>query len=490
LASGNIVYSHPKFSSDDKSIFVVARKMNGEMSILSIALDEHPYPKKIVAYSNRIIGFLQVQHDTLVFTTTYNGRDEIWCHANGTIYRLATYNTGLYKASFQNDGSLVASAFTADGYRLAKLKPTWQQMEVNDVLTDLYVDSAFNKNDHQLLNNMSINQRSFAVKFNFHSWRPYYDAPEFSFTVYGQNILNTYQSEAAYTYNYNEGSNKVGYTGIYGGSYIESFFSVSQTWGRTIKYSRDTSFHWNELNANVGLQLPLNLSGGKQYRHLTLSSSFNVQNVDWTGLAKNLLLTEHFNYLQTSIRYTGQIQQSQKQIYPHWGQTLLIQYRNILNKYTAQQFLVSGSLYLLGIAATHSLVVSAAYQARDTSNQYYFNNDFPFSRGYNVVDFPRMMKVAANYHFPLLYPDKGFGNLVYFLRIRGDVFYDHTQAKSLRTGNMYQFNTVGAEVYFDTKWWNQQAVSFGIRYSHLLDNEYFGVTQPNVWEIILPVNLF
>lgn len=122
--------------------------------------------------------------------------------------------------------------------------------------------------------------------------------------------------------------------------------------------------------------------------------------------------------------------------------------------------------------------------------QYAFSNNFPFSRGYTAVDFPRMWRFGANYHFPLFYPDWGFANIVYFQRIRANGFYDLTQTKSLQTGNRFFFKTTGAEIFFDTKWWNQQQVTFGVRYSHLLDREYRGTTNPNQWEVILPVNLF
>jgi hypothetical protein len=101
-----------------------------------------------------------------------------------------------------------------------------------------------------------------------------------------------------------------------------------------------------------------------------------------------------------------------------------------------------------------------------------------------------MWKLGANYHFPLLYPDFGFANIVYFKRLRANAFYDYTVGKSLRTGVKNTFNTAGAELFFDTKWWNQQDVSFGIRYSRLLDRNFTGITNPNQWEIILPVNLF
>ncbi len=102
-----------------------------------------------------------------------------------------------------------------------------------------------------------------------------------------------------------------------------------------------------------------------------------------------------------------------------------------------------------------------------------------------------MYRLAANYHLPLVYPDWGFGNLIYFLRIRANLFYDYTNAQDFYT-NGDDFNAVfrsfGTEIYFDTKWWNQLPISFGIRYSRLLDPDFEG-RGPNQWELILPLNL-
>jgi hypothetical protein len=50
------------------------------------------------------------------------------------------------------------------------------------------------------------------------------------------------------------------------------------------------------------------------------------------------------------------------------------------------------------------------------------------------------------------------------------------------------FRSYGTEVFFDTKWWNQLPVSFGIRYSRLIDPDFEG-RGPNQWEFILPLNL-
>ncbi len=500
FSTPGIVFSNPKFSADDQSYYVAERNERGEMMLLKNTPGTSRWTDTLMPFSNRLIGFLNVVGDTVLFTTTFKGRDEVWSIIDEKLrkgpFRLATYPTGLYQAALQGDGRLLVSAFTADGYRLGYMPPQWERVPVKDELTDLYVGSVFSKEAHKMLE--QVPDQPFEIKkypksfhlLNFHSLRPNYDQPEYSLTLYGENVLNTLQSQIVYTYNENEKSHALGYNGIFGGTYLQPVFGVNQTWQRTALLNKDTTVNWNEFTAYAGLQLPLNLSGGKQYRFLTLSSTFNTDQVTWTGIAEKLLKNQRFNYLNSSILYTGQVQKAVQQIYPHWAQSLLLQYRNILTSYTAHQWLVSGSLYLPGLSNNHSIVLTGAVQGRDTLRQYFFSDNFPFARGYNAVDFPSMWRLGFNYHFPLAYPDWGFGNIVYFQRIRANLFYDHSQGKSLQTGVVYPFHTVGTELYFDTKWWNQQPVSFGIRYSRLLNNEYRGLTSPNVWELILPVNLF
>ena len=124
-------------------------------------------------------------------------------------------------------------------------------------------------------------------------------------------------------------------------------------------------------------------------------------------------------------------------------------------------------------------------------HQVSFSDNFPFSRGYSAENFYQLYRLSANYHFPLAYPDWGFGGIVYFLRIRANAFYDYTHALDFfnsGTKFLQQYRSFGSEIFFDTKWWNELPVSFGIRYSHLLDPDIEG-RRPNQWELILPINL-
>lgn len=494
--NAELIYSYPKFSFDDKSIFVFTRNNKGEMGIEQINIADGSI-KAILKTANRILGFPVVLNDTLLYSCSNNGKDETWAYILSTDenYRLATFNTGLYQASLLNTGMLAASAFTSNGYRLAIIKPVFEKISAADTLKNLYVSKPFNSIDNNVLNNTGVNNfvttnyPKLFRPFNFHSWNPYLNQPDYSFIVYGENVLNTFESQVYYNYNSNEKYSRVGYTGIYGGWYLQPLIDINHTWNRRQQINTDTTFTWNELNAAAGFRLPLNLSGGKQYRNLNLTATYNIDQLRWTGIGKQLLTNLNFNYAQLRLTYNGQIQRATQQILPRWAQSFLLQYRTIITNHTARQFLASASVYLPAFAKTHGIVLNAAYQSRDTANQYFFSNNFPFSRGYTALNFSRLWKLGANYHLPLFMPDWGFGNIVFIKRVRANIFFDYTKAKNIRLQTQYNFRSTGAEIYFDTKWWNQQPVTFGIRYSNLLDNKIVGLSASQ-WEFILPVALY
>ena len=488
----NIIYSYPKFSSDDQFLFVCIRNSQGEMGIEKRNVSDGSV-STILPVKNRIVGFPVVNGDTLLYSCSNNGRDETWAFigSQNKNYRVAYFETGLYQATFVTAETIVASAFTNSGYRLAKLNAEWKDVNANDTLINLYVNKVENEKANTLLQSLpeksysTMKYPKFSHPFNFHSWNPYLQYPDYSFTIFGQNVLNTLQSQLYYTYNSNEKYHQVGYTGIYGAWYVQPFIDISQVWNRNVATDSGIA-KWNETNASAGLRLPLNFSAGKQYRFLTLRSSYNINNIQWKSDTKKLL--NNLSYVKLNLSYSAQIQKAADQIFPRWAQSIYLQYRGSTTSTLAHQFLATGNFYLPGILKTHNLVIDAAYQLRDTAKQYYFTNNFPVSRGYDNVDFPRMWKLGVNYHFPLLHPDWGFANIVYFLRIRANAFYDYNNVKSLRYNTNTALRSYGAEIYFDTRWWNQQPITFGIRYSRLLDNKLEGL-QPNQFEVILPVTI-
>ncbi len=399
---------------------------------------------------------------------------------------------------------MIASVFTSSGYRLGTFSPQWQPVNVEaDTLVGLYVKKPFDKTANQTLADVPTSKHYLTQRypklsnpFNFHSLQPDYSNPIFSLTLYGENILNTIQNQVYYNYNQNENYHQIGYNITYGVSYVQPFIDVSEAFGRNSFDARGNKFSYNELNGIAGLQLPLNVSGGNQNRYLTATAAFGLNNPQFTGSTKEQVHNFTNGYLQTQLLYSGARQQALQNIYPHWAQSVLLQYRKLTSSQSANQLLVRGSLYLPSFFANHSIVLNAAYQTQTfqhSSNffNYSFPNDFPFSRGYSSPNFPSMDKVGVNYHLPLAYPDCGFANLLYLKRIRANLFFDWTRIEGNANNQHYQydFRSTGAEIFVDTRWWNQQDITLGLRYSRLLDYNLQNV-QPNQWTLILPTSIF
>lgn len=489
------VFSQPKFATGDVAVYVPVRNSMGQMGLRQYHTGKDVGSTTVLPFGNYIIGFPVVNGDTVLFTATNKMRDDVyaWLESSKKLYHIASYPTGMYQSTFSN-GKLIASVFTSNGHRLASLQPKWQQVETPGGLQDLYVDKALESNIS--VEKIKTERKAFkkystlSHPFNFHSWRPYYDQPEFSFTLYGQNVLNTLQTQLSYIYNQNENTHGASGSLIYGGTFFQPFVSLRHTWSRPFVYNADTTAYFNEFEYAGGFQLPLNLSGGRMYRFMNLSASFHSVDVNVTGKYKTFFkpFENDVQYLQGLFSFSSQIQKQSQQIYPHFGIATSIRSRNAVNV-KASQLLATGSLFLPGLTRTHSIVLSLAYQGRDTMNNYPFTNNFPYPRGFDGgYNLPRMWKVGANYHFPILHPDWGFANLVYFQRIRLNGYTDYAELQSLRTKAVYRFQSAGGEVFFDTKIWNNLPVTFGFRYNHLVLADVGGIPF-NSWEFIVPVNL-
>jgi hypothetical protein len=102
-----------------------------------------------------------------------------------------------------------------------------------------------------------------------------------------------------------------------------------------------------------------------------------------------------------------------------------------------------------------------------------------------------MWRLSANYHLPLLYPDWGFGNILYLQRLRANLFYDQQRLYFNNKKNTIDLRSTGFELFADTKWWNQYPLTFGIRFSYLLDDDPRSTNKKgtSIFEFVLPVSI-
>ncbi len=489
--------SYPCFAKDDQAIFSVARKKTGESAVVKYSLVDSMVDT-IFPFVNTPIAFLRVNNDQLIFTVSQSNRNEIWSYdlVNKSFRVLSSESTGSY-----------VGGLDSAGLRLVYTRPTVKgnKMFVKSIDSARGVDSM--RSVHFVYENNSTGQLQDLIHrddsmgyqvspynkmtgiVNVHSWRPYYERPEWSFSLYSQNVLNTLETSLNYVYNENERSHKVGLGGNLGTWYPWVVGGTDYTFLRS--YQDNThDIRWNEWTGHVGLRLPLNFTAGKFYRQLDMSAQLYGVGVYYDPNSVPLFSNNHVAYLQQQIVYSAQSQQAIQHIYPHLGISTRLLNQVAIGNTHASQLLMSGQVYLPGLGRNHSIVSSLSYQRRDTMQQYIYANSFSMARGYEALNYPRMWKATFNYHMPLVYPDMGFANIIYVQRIRSNFFYDAMWVKSLRTGVTTALRSTGVEIFFDTKWWNQQPVTFGIRYSRLVDaNQFVNKINPNRWEFILPMNL-
>lgn len=503
----HLFFTYPKFI-DSGNVIAAARLANGKMAIVQVNI-KTGNTAYLSPVTNRVIGTPIIADNYIYFTASDQLADQQFALDISTrnLFKVTHDDISSYQPTIK-DQKMARVAFTATGYALLQhsidsslYEPLDSLVWANNNVKSIYPIITDRKNNINILSDIDTKMpykvstyRKGTDFFNFHSWRPFYSTPSYSFTVYGENVINTFRSELSYTYNKNEKSHTIAANALYGALFPYLNIGGNYTFHRTGITDNGQIVHWNEIEANGGFTIPLNLTSGRNYTSLNISSNYTINKRNFAGVFKDSFNNNAFTYLNTTISFTRQIQSAAQHIYPRFAQTFLFNVRNAFTIEKEFQWLASAGLHFPGLSSNHNLVLEGAYQQHDKNGNISFSNGFPFSRGYTVFNFQEMQKLGVNYHFPLLYPDFGIGGLVYFSRVRGNVFYDYTRITHSFIGPpeplSFNFTSTGAEIYFDTKLWNEYSITIGLRYSRLLDKNPFVDRTPNQWEIVLPTNLF
>lgn len=500
----HLFFTYPKFYGKDQLVSAV-RNPDGKMGIALIDIVSGKI-ESLYSTGYNPIAFPIVRKDTIYFTATSGNNDRLFALTKEHhLYLLNNdslqHTIGNYQPAISNNRVAWVS-FTAYGYQVHQLDKnavTWTpvsdpsgnapDMGITSLKKDPAADLLASVQDQPF----EINKYSKAHKlFNFHSLIPSFDDPNYSFSLEGQNVLNTLQSNLLFNYNRDEGYKEFGFSTIYGALYPYLSASADYTIDRKGFYNGN-NVYWNETEVSVGAQIPLVFTNGLQITNLNFGTDVVYNTTSFQQPYRAMFADRSYTYLNNTVSFYNHISQAKQNIYPRLGQSVTLNYKYAMTGVTANQFLASGTLYLPGILTNHNLLITGAFQEKNKNSVISFSNDFPFSRGYTAENLYQLKKVGANYHFPIAYPDAGIANTVYLSRVRGNFFYDYTHGNDFYTsGKTFQadFKSVGAEVFFDTQWFNQTPITFGLRYTHLLNDDVFGGNGPNRIEFIVPLTLF
>ena len=215
----------------------------------------------------------------------------------------------------------------------------------------------------------------------------------------------------------------------------------------------------------------------------------------------------HENLLRTGVgaSYSVGLGTPLKRIYTPFLWGISLDYINDLKAEYPSRFDVQTSLYLPGVWPTHSLNIKALYSAQDFDKSevssakmtlpYTYTSTLWSARGINPLWYSSKLVVRSQYDFPLLYPNFGVGNAIYFKRIRANVFYDvmgysltevsesvgYKDDKALVPNHF--FASYGASLFLDNTYFNVVGLTLGFEYYKIKDREDTGVN------ILLQLNL-
>jgi len=503
-----VFYTYPKFYGRDELVAGV-RNSRGQMSLAIINIKTGD-AKYLLPFTYQPIVFPHLHGDMAYFSATSNINDRLFAInlKNKKLYELKGDSLQNFIGNYETSVSakkLAWVSFTAYGYKINEIDNSaiqWDELPGGAIpgtlpnfnITALTRDSSTNLLASVQNKPMDITKYHKAYHlFNFHSLVPNINDPNYTLEIQGENVLNTFQSDILFNYNRDEGYKQFGFDAIYGALFPYISASANYIVDRRALY-RGNNVYWNETSVQGGLELPFNFTRGKSVTSLAIGSDLVYSSNSFQQAYRALLTGTSYAYLFNYLYFYNSTLQAQKNIFPAFAQSIQLQFENSLTGQNSTQFLATGNFYFPGLFLNHSLFFNGAYQQKgNADNAINYSNNFPFSRGYTAENYYKMEKLGTNYSFPIAYPDAGVANTIYIMRVRGNAFYDYTRANDFYVdGSKFKanFNSTGLEVYFDTKWFNQEAISFGFRYDRLLDPDLYGGTGRNRFEFIVPVSIF
>ena len=253
-------------------------------------------------------------------------------------------------------------------------------------------------------------------------------------------MLSTTFATLGYDYNRNEKTGKyyadISYRGLYpvfdlkysnGNNAIYSYKNPGDTIMQRIVY------HSSDIQ--LGVNIPLTFTIGNYIQQI--EPSVKLEHYIASGISDQLVPVK-VTAIDYSFSAVNQIKSVPRDVLPRWEQAVSLEYKN--TPFSGNNFgkIFNGELSLLfpGLGKHHSLMILGGYQKK-LSSDYAFTDLLFYPRGYNQTkEFSNKLfndnleSISLNYKLPLLYPDLKIGSLLYFQRIKANLFYDYAIGKT------------------------------------------------------------
>lgn len=483
--------------------------------------------------------------DEIIFTAGFSGTDEIYSVKNAEIKQLTQSTFGAKGATVDN-GQLVYSNYTADGYQLVRAtvddwlnKPLVQIKDNSYKLHQKIAAQEMQKPDFASLDTVADYEVSKYSKWNLvnvHSWAPAFvniDDQEFApgVSLMSQNLLGTASTALGYNLDSQKSREKYYFNFKYQAWYPVFQLEVKHGDDRvnydpnTIYVSSTDTFSYgaNEKRVqtlvNLDVSVPFDLTRGKNYVFLQPTikygtvqrSAYSVELTKYTMDGQVLKIADkstiqvpdvNYQTLEYALYFHRLLRRTQRDVAPRWGQVAEVLYQNTpFGNIDAGGILgLHTRVYFPGLVKHHSIRLENNYQTKTMGDRIqdgdviYFRKQgdyFDLPRGYRTNTNDRMYSFRGDYIFPLCNPDLNLPGIFYLKRVTTNLFYDYSNTREAISG------TSGKSVYIDRNFsstgFEMRAelhafrfmfpFSLGYRYARLLE------PQQNKHEFLLGLNV-
>lgn len=432
----------------------------------------------------------------IYFESGANGINNIYSFdpSDSKICRLTSSRFGAFDPFVsKQDGRLYFSDYQAKGYRVASLPADSLLAEKTDFskpyeapfVSTLVEQEQFNLDSAQLdsIEFHPERYRKLPHTFKIHSWAPfYYDVTEAmnnsmddlktivkpGVTILSQNTLGTAIMQAGWYIKegYNHGKLSFTYQGWFpvfdlAVDYGSKAFDMS--WlkdNNGVEMLQGRYTQRNLLEAEARMYLPFNLTGRQYIKGIQPSLTYYFTNNRYQQLTDGKY--RNFQYILPELRFYSYRKMAQRDILPRLGYQARLQY--LKSPFNSENY---GSLYAArlttywpGIVRNHSLMLRGGFQYQDLDGKYLYlpKQLIDEPRGYNyLVQTRQQWMFKADYAFPVFYPDWGIGSLMYFKRLRANLFYDLNRNQASKKSGWLTQNSYGVDLNVD---WNVLRISY------------------------------
>ena len=461
----NDLISSPSWSTDGTRI--IFSRQNRKGRALTIINTDTEETRDILPLNWENITYPVFFGDFVFYNSPYSGIDNIYAVDvnTGEQFQITSSQYGAFFPEISPSGEkLLYSNYTRNGYDVAEMPlipSQWKRLKDVEVRSLKYYEPLIDQeNGGSIVNEEDIPKKEYEVKnyhskahlLKIHSWGLVPSVPDIRFSVISNDKFNLLSLTGGPTYNTNEKAFGFEINGSYSGLFPIINFGFSHG-GRSstinVINNKDITYSWRETSAYLGFLIPLNLSRGIYNTSITFGSNIAFTEISGqkytdpydNGNGELLPVGYHFNFAR--YRFS-----SFRDLYPTGGQYFFLSFYHTPWKgdYNGSLFSARAGLYFPGLFKHHSLRIKGGFE-RQWPDNYHFENDIVFPRGYDYRYHDTIYKASVNYAMPLAYPDWAVGNTLYLKRFRTNLFYDIGIGKTNNLTTLYQ--SVGIEFMAD-----------------------------------------